>query len=218
MNASRKQGLAEVGLTLGFLGLIAAFVLNLWGRREPTEVNAPTPPEFTNTTTVRLSAADLYRTDGDTSGFACYSCHDLKKQLVVNLDSKGEVVLAEPHKEIVMQHGRKNRNDHCFNCHNPKNLEQLRVRDSETFKLTEGNRLCGACHGPTYRDWEKGVHGRVAGYWDRSRGAVVRSDCTSCHDPHSPEFPTIKPAPRPNPLHPRPHPGEVASKGGTPAH
>ncbi len=205
MNTDAKKSVVLTGLAVGFLALAGAFVLQPWGRVEAVIPNPPTPPDFTNTATVRMSAAELVRTDGDTSGLACYSCHDAKKTLTISLDSAGDVVLAEPHKDLVMRHGRKGRNDYCFNCHDPKNLEQLRVRDGQAFKLTEGPQLCGTCHGPTYRDWEKGVHGRISGFWDRSRGAVVRQDCTSCHDPHAPEFPPIKPGPRPNPLHPAPH-------------
>jgi hypothetical protein len=210
MRASAKESLSWSVLGVGFLGLAAGFALNLWGHPISLPSIPPTPPEFTNTATVRMSPADLVRTDGDTSGLACYSCHDAKKVLPINLDANGEVILAEPHKDLVMQHGRKNRNDHCINCHDLKNLEQLRVREGQTFKLAEGTRLCGSCHGPTYRDWEKGVHGRVSGYWDRKKGAQTRADCTSCHDPHSPAFPPIKPGPAPHGLR-----APVTSPGGT---
>lgn len=192
------------GLTLGFLALAGAFLLLPWGRQAPLPTNPPTPPEFTNTATVRMSAAELFRTGGDTSRFACYNCHVAGKVLKVEFNDAGDVILPEPHKNLVMRHGGKGRNDHCFNCHDPRNLEQLRVRDGQAFKLTEGSRLCGACHGPTYRDWERGVHGRRSGFWDRKRGGVTRADCTSCHDPHFPAFPSIVPAAGPVPLHPGP--------------
>ena len=210
MNTNAKNSLVMSGLAIGFFGLAGAFMLNLWGRPIEPAINPPTPPDFTNTATVRQSAADVVRADGDTSGFACYSCHDAKKELVIHLDTNGEAILAEPHKDLVMQHGRKNRNDYCFNCHDAKNLERLRINDNQgkTFKLTEGNQLCGSCHGPTYRDWERGVHGRISGFWDLKKGTSVRSDCTSCHDPHSPAFPPIKPGPRPHRLHDAAAPAE----------
>jgi hypothetical protein len=213
MSANAKKNLVLTLLTAGFFGLAGAFLLNLWGRPVPLALAPPTPTDFTNTTTVRLSAADLFRTEGDTSGLSCYTCHDAKKELVVNLDPKGSVILSEPHKEIVMQHGRKNRNDHCFLCHDPKNLELLRAHEGQAFKLTESSQLCGSCHGPTYRDWEAGIHGRTAGFWDRQRGAILRSDCTSCHDPHNPAFPAIKPGPAPHPLHPKPAAAAATTKG-----
>jgi hypothetical protein len=204
MRDATKQSIVLTALTIGFVGLTGAFLLNLWGKPARRIGIPPTPADFTNTATVRMSAADLVRTEGDTSGFSCYTCHDAKKQLVINLDTNGAVILAEPHKDIVMKHGRNNRNEHCFICHDSKNLEVLRVNEGQPFKLTEGSRLCGACHGPTYRDWEIGVHGRTAGFWDSKRGPIVRSDCTSCHDPHAPAFPSIKPGPAPHRLHPQP--------------
>ena len=213
MNAETSKNRALTSLTIGFLGLAGLLLFNLWGRPTAPAHIPPTPPDFTNTATVRMSAAELFRTDGDTSGLACYTCHDAKKELAVKLDARGNVVLSEPHKDIVMRHGRNNRNDHCFICHNPKNLEQLRAHEGQAYKLTESTRLCASCHGPTYRDWEAGIHGRTAGFWDRKRGQIVRSDCTSCHDPHSPAFPEIKPGPAPHQLHPKPAGSPGSTKG-----
>jgi hypothetical protein len=133
--------------------------------------------------------------------------------LVVKLNTNGVVILSEPHQDIVMRHGQNNRNDHCFICHNPKNLEQLRAHEGQAFKLTESSQLCGSCHGPTYRDWEAGVHGRTVGFWDAKRGASTRSDCTSCHDPHSPAFAPIRPGPAPHQLHPKPAAAAATTKG-----
>ncbi len=202
MNADTNKSLVLTSLTVAFFGLAAAFCFNLWGRPASLAANPPTAPEFTNTATVRMSAAELIRTGGDTSGMACYSCHDDKKPVTVHYDTNGNVILPEAHRDLVLRHGRSNRNDNCFNCHDPKNLELLRPHEGQTLKLTESSRLCGSCHGPTYRDWEIGIHGRTSGFWDRKSGPVVRQDCTSCHDPHSPAFPSMKPGPRPNRLHP----------------
>ena len=60
--------------------------------------------------------------------------------------------------------------------------------------------LCASCHGPTYRDWEKGIHGRTNGYWDTSKGEQTRLVCTQCHDPHAPAFGKLVPLPGPNTL------------------
>src|SRR5436190_5125 len=128
MSTEGRKNAVLIGLTLLFLGLAGAFLFDLWGRPLPVKQNPPTDPQFTNVATVRLSAAELIRTGGDTSGLSC--------------------------------------------------------------------------HGPTYRDWEIGIHGRKSGYWDKRLGAAVRQDCTSCHDPHSPAFPSLTPGPGPNPLHP----------------
>jgi hypothetical protein len=101
-----------------------------------------------------------------------------------------------------MKHGRNPRNNLCFNCHDSADLSLLRLRDGSTLKITESSQLCAGCHGPTHRDWEAGIHGRLNGYWDRSKGEVERHDCTACHDPHNPAFAPLSPAPGPHPLHP----------------
>jgi hypothetical protein len=203
MRADAKASLGLTSLMVLFLGLAGAFWLELWGRPVLPAPLAPVDPEFTNTATVRLSAAELFRTDGDTSGLACYTCHDQKKPVTVHLDANNNVILPEAHRDLVMVHGRNNRNNHCFNCHDARNLEMLRPHEGQSFKVTESSRFCGTCHGPSYRDWELGVHGRVSGHWDRQRGEVVRQDCTSCHDPHAPAFPSMKPGPGPRRFDPR---------------
>lgn len=197
MNANAKESTALAGIAVLMAGLAVSFVLDLWAKPNPRMTVPPTPPEATNTATVRLSAAELFRTGGDTSGLACSSCHDEGKPVEVKFDTNGVVILAEAHKDLVFRHGQANRNDHCFNCHDPKNLEQLRSRDGKVFKITESSAQCGSCHGPTYRDWERGLHGRSNGSWDRKRGTTLRQDCTACHDPHSPAFPAMKAAPEP---------------------
>ena len=53
--------------------------------------------------------------------------------------------------------------------------------------------LCAKCHGPKYRDWKAGVHGRQNGYWDATKGPKEKLRCIQCHDPHKPAFPPIKP-------------------------
>ena len=199
MNATVKSSAVFAGLTVLFLALAAAFMLELWGRPLTVAKIPPTDPEFTNTATVRMSAAELVRTDGDTSGFTCYACHDEKKRVELHLDANGKVILPKEHEDIVMRHGRNNRNDHCFNCHDQTKLDALKARDGQQLKIVESTLLCASCHGPTYRDWEAGIHGRTSGHWDRKLGTTTRQDCVSCHNPHAPAFPSMKPGPAPHP-------------------
>lgn len=210
MSVEFKTSFVLIILTAVFLGLTEAFRLDLWGHPERVVEIAPVDPAFTNTATVRVSAAELIRTGGDTSGLDCYACHDKKKPVQVKIDDNKEIVLPDEHKELVIMHGRNKRNVHCFNCHDPASLDLLQTRDGQRFKFEESTRLCAACHGPTYRDWEVGIHGRGSGFWDRQKGAITKQGCTSCHDPHAPAFPPIKPAPGPHLLHPLPEPHRVA--------
>lgn len=131
----------------------------------------------------------------------CAACHDENEEVEIEWDDDGNVILPDAHKDLVLRHGRHGRNNACFNCHVNDKLNELQTRDGERLQLTESTRLCGSCHGPTYRDWEAGIHGRTTGYWNKEMGEASRKECTSCHDPHAPIFPTLKPAPKPHALH-----------------
>jgi formate-dependent nitrite reductase cytochrome c552 subunit len=169
-------------------------------------------PEFIKTDTVRASYSDLVRAKADLSDFDCYGCHEKGKAPTLRFDASNNIIVPEEHKDIVMGHGSHNRNNICTNCHNENNLELLQTRDGRELKFSESPQLCGSCHGPTYRDWEAGAHGRMSGYWNRSMGPFTRRDCVSCHNPHKPKFPGRKPAPPPHLLHPLPQ-HETATVG-----
>jgi hypothetical protein len=184
-----------------FLALGAAFLLNLWGRPTATPALPLVDPRFTNTAPVRLSAAELIKSGGDASGLDCYACHERNKPPQVKLDTNGNVLLPKEHEDLVMRHGRNNLNNHCFNCHDSEKLDQLKTRDGKRLTWEQTTKLCASCHGPTYRDWEAGIHGRPSGYWDRKLGPQTKVECASCHHPHSPAFPAQNPAPAPYALH-----------------
>ncbi|HEV2393997.1 MAG TPA: hypothetical protein VG146_16715 [Verrucomicrobiae bacterium] len=189
-------------LTGAFIGLAAAFSLDLWSR--PVRL-APIPlvdTNFISTATARVSAVDLLASGGDMSDFDCYACHEKNKPPKLQFKADGDIIVPPEHKDIVMGHGRHHRNNNCFNCHDETNLVLLETRDGRHLKITESPALCGSCHGPTYRDWEAGVHGRTSGYWRRDLGPIDRKVCVSCHNPHAPPFPSRQPAPGPHPLHP----------------
>jgi len=188
-------------LTALFLALAGAFLLDLWGRPAFLPPIPLVDPQFTNTATVRQSYADRVKAEVDVSEFDCYVCHERNKPLKLKFDENFRVIVPEVHENIVMGHGRHNRNNNCFNCHDETNLEQLQTRDGKAVKFSDSVPLCGSCHGPTYRDWEAGAHGRTSGHWNRELGTANRVACVSCHDPHAPAFPSLAPAPGPNPLH-----------------
>jgi len=202
MTNDSKSNWTLAALAAGFLGLAGAFAFTKPGAGFAPAPIPPVDPQFTNTATVRMSAAELARTGGDVSGLDCLACHDKGKTLVLKVDAANHAILPKEHEDLVMRHGRNDRNDNCFNCHDPVQLDLLVTRDGRKLKLTDSTLLCGNCHGPTLRDWEAGIHGRTSGHWDRARGPIERQDCVSCHNPHSPAFPEIKPAPGPHPLHP----------------
>jgi hypothetical protein len=101
------------------------------------------------------------------------------------------------HTHIVLDHGL---NDRCYNCHAREDRDRLALYDGTTIGFEDVPRLCAQCHGPAWRDWQHGTHGRTSGFWDVTRGERVRLACTQCHDPHAPAFPAYAPLPGPNTL------------------
>ncbi len=121
----------------------------------------------------------------------CNSCHTLfeSKQMSPRR-------LAQ-HTELTLNHGG---NEWCFSCHDTENRNKLVLAGGEQVGYDRVPELCGKCHGPAYRDWEVGIHGKTLGYWNKEMGKQIRLSCTECHDPHSPAFPMMELLPGPNTL------------------
>jgi formate-dependent nitrite reductase cytochrome c552 subunit len=199
---ARRSAYVLRGLIVLFGGLAAAFVFNLWGRSDPLVPIPLVDRSFLDTATVRRSYADLVAAKEDLSDFDCYACHEKNKPPVLRYDAGHNLIVPTEHSDIVMGHGEHGRNNNCYNCHDETNLKQLTTRDGRVVKFEDSPQLCGSCHGPTYEDWEAGAHGRISGYWNRNLGPFKRQQCVNCHNPHSPRFPSRKPAPGPHLLRP----------------
>jgi uncharacterized CHY-type Zn-finger protein len=192
------KALLVLSAVLALLAL--AFLGNVSGR-SPAVAKVPlVDTNFLDRSTVRQSYADLIKAGEDVSDFDCYVCHEKDKPPPMRFDTNQNLIIPKEHANIVMHHGSHERNNNCFNCHNELQLEQLQTRDKRELKLSDSTPLCGSCHGPTYRDWEAGVHGRTSGFWDLTLGEHERKNCVNCHNPHAPKFPGRKPAPGPQPL------------------
>ena len=214
MNPQTKTAVVLLGLAVVFALFAVAFSLN---QNTAVSARAPIPlvdKSFLDVSTWRKSYADLVKAKEDLSDFDCYGCHEKGKAPPLRFDASQNLIIPDEHKDIVMGHGSHGRNNNCFNCHNENNLELLQARDGREIKFADSPQLCGSCHGPTYRDWEAGVHGRTSGYWDRSMGPIDRKQCVNCHNPHSPHFPGRQPAPGPHPL----RAPAVASTGSESSH
>jgi uncharacterized CHY-type Zn-finger protein len=208
-NAARTN-LLLAGLTIGFIVLAALFTKNLWGHLPPKQNIPLVDKKFLETTPWRRTYTDLVKAKEDLSDYDCYGCHEKKNPPPIRYDANQKIIIPKEHSDIVMGHGSHDRNNLCYNCHNEQNLATLQVRDGRELKFDNIPPLCGSCHGPTYRDWEAGAHGRISGFWDHSKGDMVRLSCASCHNPHAPRIPTREPAPGPHPL-------RVASEASTSA-
>lgn len=96
------------------------------------------------------------------------------------------------HGEIKLVHAQKQR--WCLDCHNSENRDMLHLANGDLVPFDKLYLLCGQCHGPIFRDWKAGVHGKRTGYWNGKKEYRL---CTHCHDPHSPRFKPVKPLPMP---------------------
>lgn len=175
-------------ITVVFAGLACWFALGPQTAAIPLPERPELAPGILDGTPLHQLADDPSELLVGGQKLSCNDCHDL-------FDSRTatQAQLAQ-HTEIVLQHGM---NDRCLNCHAHADRERLELHDGTLVGLDEAPILCAKCHGPTWRDWQKGIHGRTSGYWDTTRGEATKLGCTECHDPHSPAFPGIAPAPGP---------------------
>ena len=187
-----KQSLPiEWVLVVVFLALAAWF---LWGSPPANVPHAVTP--VVDRSEIRPGARRQIQGDHPVAHIAglelkCNQCHSLFDPPVEPMHPLVQ------HTQIKLNHGI---NDRCFNCHDRENREMLALRGGRTIPFSRVARLCAKCHGPTYRDWQKGMHGKSMGSWDEHSPEQRRLRCSECHDPHSPAFPLYKPLPGPHTL------------------
>ena len=102
--------------------------------------------------------------------------------------------LIAAHKDIVLEHEEAMT---CYTCHSRKNREMLNDIYGTEVAFEKSGDICRRCHGPRYRDWKLGIHGRPTGYWDKTKGERVNLTCVYCHNPHTPQFDPMPPSPPP---------------------
>lgn len=152
------------------------------GKRHPVHINFPDGPPRIDTGQV-----DEF---GRPVTVSCASCH---ANLEPNHAVRSGADLTTFHQGLRFNHGDLS----CLSCHNPQNYNTLRLADGSSIDYRDLHNMCAQCHAPQARDYEHGAHGGMIGYWDLSRGARTRHGCIDCHDPHSPEFPSMVPTFKP---------------------
>lgn len=114
--------------------------------------------------------------------FPCSECHS-------DLEPDPERRELDAHEEIVFT-GHFEKIGWCLNCHNPTDRDTLKMFNGEKVAFNSSHKICGQCHGPIYKDWKKGVHGKRLGRWN---GPYQYYQCTTCHNPHNPGFKPLQP-------------------------
>ncbi|MFC2081234.1 hypothetical protein ACFLR8_03390 [Bacteroidota bacterium] len=114
-----------------------------------------------------------------------FPCNDCHSEIEPNTQRRE---LVEMHDDIIFDHDSENR--WCLACHNTFDRDSLRLAGGKLLGFNESYKLCGQCHGPKYRDWKLGIHGKRTGEWNGKKQYLL---CVHCHDPHSPKFKSLKP-------------------------
>ncbi|MHB8900902.1 MAG: hypothetical protein ACYC6Y_19315 [Thermoguttaceae bacterium] len=194
----------RTGLVVCVVFLLFALILVLDPLPFSSPVTLPTavPAWATDTSPVRHPALEP-RYQAGVYDFRCSDCHKLFPPPLDNT-----VRTVAQHREILLKHGI---NTWCLSCHHADNRDAFVDDRGDEIPWDQPERLCSKCHGPVFRDWQHGSHGRTNGYWDKERGEQTRRKCTECHDPHQPPFPPMHPAPGPHTL--RMGPQEISLHG-----
>ncbi|MBI4386100.1 MAG: hypothetical protein HY551_01835 [Elusimicrobia bacterium] len=176
------------------LAALAAFVsaaLFFWLDPLGSGEKTPEPPRieaaYYDATPVRPLKSGLM-----TEGTPCGQCHDSMTPPDEDPRKQGTF-----HKQIVLHHGM---NVRCFNCHNREKRDFFIAYGGEPIPYSQVETLCAKCHGPHYRDWKNGAHGRRSGYWNTAMGERKTLVCIGCHDPHWPVFKPLHATPAPRAL------------------
>jgi hypothetical protein len=129
----------------------------------------------------RLTSIEAAAPGAQSVRVACKTCHSLREGDTLPTSPAD---LVDFHRGLVFEHGQLS----CGSCHVAGHHDQLRLADGSTILALEVMTLCGQCHGSQMRDYRRGAHGGMRGYWDLSRGPRERNNCIDCHDPHAPAF------------------------------
>ncbi len=133
---------------------------------------------------------DVQDAHGNLDTVACATCHTTRP---ANHQNKTVKDLDEFHAGMPFSHGSVS----CLSCHNSDDYDALKLADGTRVEFTDVMTLCAQCHGPQMKDYQHGTHGGMNGYWDRTRGPQTKNNCVDCHNPHSPQFPKMKPTFKP---------------------
>ena len=123
---------------------------------------------------------------GEAATVGCATCHTTTKP---NIETHSSAELDEFHQGLKFAHG----NLACLSCHNAQNYDTLHLATGKPVEFANVMTLCAQCHGTAMRDYERGSHGGMNGYWDLTKGPRTRNNCVNCHDPHSPKYPQAMP-------------------------
>lgn len=183
--------MTRLATTAIFLGLAIACDRGFAdpSREYGPEVSADAPAhrvEIHHPRTLGVADTPLVDAAGRPVGVACATCHGPSPELSWAASPEGPEAF---HEAVDLRHGTLG----CNTCHDAEDRTQLHLADGTPLELGEAMTLCAQCHGVQYRDYSRGSHGGMNGYWDLRRGPRVRNHCVDCHAPHAPAYEPVLP-------------------------
>ena len=130
-----------------------------------------------------MESATLIPVEAVTSYY--FPCNDCHSEFEPNPQRRE---LVDMHDDIIFDHDSENR--WCLACHSTNDRDSLILAGGKLLGFNESYKLCGQCHGPKYRDWKLGIHGKRTGEWNGEKQYLL---CVHCHNPHSPKFKGLQP-------------------------
>ncbi len=184
-----KQSPFSWWVAVVFLLLSATFIFDIWSETGRQKImHAPVDPAFFDTKPVRSPKLEANITKNGIK-HTCQECHQQIEPTNIQKN------FFSAHKDIELRHGE---NQSCRHCHSTDNKEMLVDINGAQIAFNKSQETCFKCHGLKYRDWQKGIHGKMDLYWDKNkRQDSQRPTCVSCHDPHNPAFALMQPSPAP---------------------
>jgi hypothetical protein len=129
---------------------------------------------------------NVHDVSGSPVGVSCITCHGTGK---ANAFVHEKDVPEDFHGKMKVAHGTTT----CYSCHDKDDRTKLHLADGSKLGFDQSQMLCAQCHGVQHRDYTKGSHGGMTGYWDLRRGPRDRNSCLNCHSPHTPKYAKVRP-------------------------
>lgn len=170
-----------------FCILVSLLFIEFTGCNSDTKDNQDHFITTTNNVDIVMDSAILIPVEAISSDY--FPCNDCHSELEANSQRRE---LVDMHDDIIFNHDSENR--WCLACHSTFDRDSLVLAGGKLLAFNESYKLCGQCHGPKYRDWKLGIHGKRTGEWNGEKQYLL---CVHCHDPHSPKFKSLQPEPPP---------------------
>lgn len=167
--------------------LISLLIFEITGCNPDTQTNQDHSVSTAKDKAIVADTSTLIPVESFSSDY--FPCNDCHSEILPN-PLRRELV--EMHDDIIFDHDSENR--WCLACHYESDRDSLVLAGGKLLGFDESYKLCGQCHGPKFRDWKLGIHGKRTGNWNGQKQYLL---CVHCHNPHTPKIQKLQPMPAP---------------------